>query len=172
MTDAAYTAISSISAAVTAVVTLAAVVVAMRAARYASDQANSLKEQNESAKAGRLIDIHSRFQSEIREIQRSFPPEVNNNNWKPSEEDKRNIALYWYLVFDEWLTCTQLGNDLEVLWKNHYSHGVKAALRLPAFKIKIEEIFRGSSTFLGYGIDFRREIEQLCFEATGHPLKA
>jgi hypothetical protein len=131
-----------------------------------------LKEQNDSIQAGRLIDIHSRFQSEIRAIQRSFPPEVNNHNWQPNAQENRSLSLYWYLVFDEWLTCTQLGDNLKVLWEKHYSHGVKAALRLPAFKAKIEEIFSGSSTFLGYGLEFRKEIERLCFEATGIALNA
>ena len=70
-------------------------------------------------------------------------------------------------LFDEWLTCTQMESGLDPLWEKHYCEGVKSALRLPAFKAKIEEIFRGDSSFFGYGQDFKKEIERLCFAGTG-----
>ncbi len=160
MTDTTYAAISSISTAITAFISMTALFIALRAARSA----------NESAKTGRCVDVHSRFQNEIRAIQRSLPWHVNDPNWQPTPEQTRTIALYWYLVFDEWFTCTRLGSDLRPLWEKHYSEAVKAALRLPQFKLSIEGIFRGSMSFFGYGNEFRVEIERLCREATGRKL--
>lgn len=166
-----WTAISSIATAITAVISFSAVVVALRAAKYASRQAGLLKEQIDSHQASKLVEVHSRFQSEIRAIQKTFPPNVNDPAWAPNEIEIRSISMYWYLVFDEWLTCTQMGSGLAPLWEKHYCEGVKSALRLPAFKAKIEEIFRGDSSFFGYGQDFKKEIERLCFAGTGKPLK-
>jgi hypothetical protein len=166
-----WSAIGSIATAVTAVITLAAVMVALRAAKYTSQQATLLKVQIDAHQASKLVEVHSRFQSEVRAIQRTFPPNVNDPAWTPNEAEMRSITMYWYLVFDEWLTCTQMGSDLAPLWSKHYAEGVKSALRLPAFKARIEEIFRGDSSFFGYGQDFKKEIESLCFTGTGKPLK-
>lgn len=171
MENEVWTAVGSIATAVTAVFTFAAVVVALCAAKYASRQAELLKVQIDSHQASKLVEVHSRFQSEVRAIQKMFPPNVNDLAWVPNDVEIRNISMYWYLVFDEWLTCTQMGSDLAPLWDKHYSEGVKSALRLPAFKAKIEEIFRGDSSFFGYGQDFKKEIERLCFLGTGKSLK-
>lgn len=126
--------------------------------------------QIDSHQAAKLVEVHSRFQSEVRAIQKTFPPNVNEQTWVPNDVEMRNISIYWYLVFDEWLTCTQMGSDLAPLWDKHYSEGVKSALRLPAFKARIEKIFRDDSSFFGYGQDFKIEIERLCFAGTGRPL--
>ncbi len=166
-----WTTISSIATAVTAVISFAAVVVALRAAKYASQQAALLKEQIDSHQASKLVEVHLRFQSEIRAIQKTFPPNVNHPTWAPNELEARSISMYWYLVFDEWLTCTQMGGGLDLLWEKHYSEGVKSALKRPAFKAKIEEIFRGDSSFFGYGQDFKKEIERLCPADENDPLK-
>lgn len=171
MDNETWTAIGSIATAVTAALSFAAVVVAVRAAKYASWQAELLRVQVDSHQASKLIEVHSRFQSEIRAIQKRFPANINDITWEPNEIEMRDISMYWYLVFDEWLTCIQMGGELAPLWEKHYSEGVKSALRLPAFKAKIEEIFRGDSSFFGYGQDFKKEIERLCFLGTGKHLK-
>ncbi len=166
-----WSAIGSIATAITALITFAAVIVALRAARYAADQATLLRAQIDAHQASKLVEVHSRFQSEVRAIQRTFPPGVNDPAWIPNDAELRSITMYWYLVFDEWLTCTQMGSDLAPLWEKHYAEGAKSALRLGAFKSRIEEIFRGDSSFFGYGPEFKKEIERLCFVGTGKPLK-
>jgi hypothetical protein len=166
-----WTTISSIATAVTAVISFAAVVVALRAAKYASQQAALLKEQIDSHQTSKLVEVHSRFQSEIRAIQKTFPPNVNDPAWVPNEHEARNISMYWYLVFDEWLTCTQMNGGLDLLWAKHYSEGVKSALKRPAFKAKIEEIFRDNSSFFGYEKDFKNEIRRLGLADENEPLK-
>lgn len=166
-----WSAVGSIATAITAAITLAAVIVALNAAKLAAQQTTLLREQIDAHQSSKLVEVHSRFQSEVRAIQRTFPPNVNDPAWTPNDAEMRSITMYWYLVFDEWLTCVQMGNGLAPLWENNYAEGVKSALRLGAFKAKIEEIFRGDSAFFGYGPDFKKEIERLCFAGTGKPLK-
>lgn len=166
-----WTAIGSIATAFIALLTLAAAAIALKAAKFAGQQAKLLREQVEASHAATMVEVHSRFQSEIRALQRAFPPTVSNADWVPTATEARSVQLYWYLVFDEWLTCTKMGSELGSLWTQHYSEGVKSALRLPVFRLAAEELFRGSSTFLGYGLEFKKEIEALCFAATGKPLK-
>lgn len=166
-----WTAVSSAAAALTALFTLIAAAIAARAARHAYAQTEILKQQIDSHKTARLTEIHSRFQSQVRDIQRSFPPEVNEDHWVPTKEHERSISIYWYLVFDEWLTCTKLSPDLLILWSDQYSKGVKSALRIPAFRRKIEELFAGESTFLGYGSEFRSVIEAICEDSIGRKLR-
>jgi len=166
-----WAATGSIATVFIAVLTLSAAVIALRAAKFAGQQAKLLQEQVVASQTLGMIEIHSRFQSEFRALQRTLPAAVNNPDWTPTPAEARSLQLYWYLVFDEWLTCTKMGTELTPLWAHNYSEGVKSALRLPAFKIAAENIFRGSSTFLGYGHEFKKEIESLCFSATGKPLK-
>ncbi len=171
MTTEVWAAISSTATALIAALTVAAAVISLRAAQFASQQAKLLQEQVEASHASTMIEVHSRFQSELRALQRTLPAAVNNADYAPTVAEARSIQLYWYLVFDEWLTCTKMGSALVPLWTKHYSEGVKSALRLPAFRLAVEDLFRGSSTFLGYGPEFRAEIERLCFAATGKSLK-
>lgn len=166
-----WNALSSVSTALTAGITLSAAYYASSAASSASAQAEILKAQIDAHRTTRLTEIHSRFQNEFRAIQRTLPHDVNSEAWAPTDDHKRSISLYWYLVFDEWLTCTKLSPDLNSLWEDHYSKGVMSALRLPAFRMKIEEIFSGESTFMGYGPEFRKHIDEICFDAIGKNLR-
>jgi hypothetical protein len=170
MSDLSWAAISSIATSIAAAISLIAVFIALRTAKHMGDQANLLRDQIAAGQALLKIEVHSRFQSEARAIQRTFSANVNNANWTPTDAERRSISLYWYLVFDEWLTCTQMHISLTDLWSKQYSEGVKSALRIPEFKACAVKLFQGSSSFFGYGQAFRAEIERLCYEGTGRPL--
>ncbi len=110
-----------------------------------------------------IVGLHTHFQEKMREIQKSFPPEVNEPSWQPiAREEKRAIRLYWYLVFDEWYTCKYLSNErrLNSLW-DRYSHGVVSALRKPAFDAEVIKMFSEEAIFFGLGYEFSTEIENL-----------
>ena len=147
-----------------------AVLLSFRATKAAQHSVNLLKEQLDNNRLAMKVDVHSRFQNQIRDIQKKFPIEVNNPDWQPNSEERRLITLYWYIVFDEWFTCTQGGPELETLWSKHYVHGVKSALRMPSFKQVIERMFDAESTFLGMGREFKAVINNLCYEVHGRDL--
>jgi hypothetical protein len=121
----------------------------------------------------RRMDIHSKFQSEMREIQKSLPASVNDENWQPSTpKEKRLLTMYWYLVFDEWLICTRGDKTLQSLWNTYYINGVKSALRMAAFKKEIEVLMSGESTFLGHGEEFKKDLNEICRSVHGRNLQA
>jgi hypothetical protein len=162
--------ITSIATALAAIASVVAVFVAARAAKYASSQASLLQDQVSAGHAMLQLEVHSRFQSEVRSIQRTFSPDVNKPEWAPTEIERRSISLYWYLVFDEWLTCSKMHSTLSALWKENYSIGVQSALRNASFNTAARDLFKGDATFFGYGKEFSEEIDRLCREATGKPL--
>lgn len=165
-----WNAIGAIATALAAVASVVAVFVAVRAAKYASDQAALLRDQVQAGQSMLQLEVHSRFQSEVRALQRSFSPNVNSPAWIPTENERRTVSLYWYLVFDEWLTCKKLYPALASMWEQHYSVGVQSALRNSIFNESAKDMFKGSSSFFGHGKEFADEIDRLCRAATGRPL--
>lgn len=170
MTSEIGTLISTIATAIASMASVVAVFVAFKAAKYASHQANLLRDQVIAGQFSLELEVHSRFQGEMRAIQRMFSSEVNKLDWIPSDSERRGISLYWYLVFDEWLTCKKMHIALAPLWDQKYSEGVQSALRKPAFFEVAREMFQGDSTFFGYGKEYASEIDRLCRVGTGKPL--
>ena len=102
-----------------------------------------------------LVDAHFKFQTRFRELQKQFPPEVNDEDqngkriWEPNEtrdenykELVRSIEHYWYFVFDEWFFCNVQDKRLNLLWDSIYSFGVAGALKIPGFKNEINRIMQ------------------------------
>jgi hypothetical protein len=114
----------------------------------------------ELSRKNTITEIHSRFQTSMRALQLEFPHTINENNIGLSPSERRNVQLYWYLVFDEFLTCKKLSNDPELneLWDEYYIKGVTSALRLKNFHNEIAYLLSINSTFLGEREDFEREI--------------
>jgi hypothetical protein len=110
------------------------------------------------------MEIHARFQSEMREIQRGFTNNVNSEAWIPDEDELRNISIYWYFVFDEWFTCINGGDSLKTLWTNHYRIGAKSALKKPKFKERVDELLASPNSFLGMGKEFKIELSSIVHE--------
>ncbi|WOJ95777.1 hypothetical protein R0137_11040 [Congregibacter brevis] len=107
-------------------------------------------------------DIHSRFQSDVRAIQQKLPLGVNTPEaWVPSEEEKRSIRLYWYVVFDEWLVTHVEDKSLKGLWTDYYSRGVSSALKNRHFVEDIKKFFDGESALFGLRSEFRDEVNRL-----------
>ncbi len=120
----------------------------------------------------RQMDIHSKFQAEMRAIQKELPSSVNSENWSPqTPDDARLLTMYWYLVFDEWFMCTKGDKTLRTLWETNYLNGVKSALRMPAFKTEIENLLSGESTFLGHGEEFKIALNEICRDVNGRNLQ-
>lgn len=170
MTNEFWALVSAIATAIAALSSVVAVFIATKAARYAGHQATLLREQTKSGQFSFEVEVHSRFQSEMRAIQRIFSWKVNEPDWEPSDSERRGISLYWYLVFDEWITCKKMHEGLSYLWDERYTVGVQSALRKPAFFAVAKEMFNGDSTFLGYGKEYAIEIDRLCRLGTGKPL--
>lgn len=119
-------------------------------------------------KKNRKIEAHIRFQNVFREIQRGFPKEVNqtdkngNYNWVPeTPEQERNIEIYWQFVFDEWFFCNEGEKYLNELWIKFYSHGVRGALKRPAFKKVIIKIIKSKGYMLGHKNGFKIELNRI-----------
>lgn len=114
----------------------------------------------ELSRKSTITEIHSRFQTSMRELQLRFPHNINDNSTILKDSEKRSVQLYWYLVFDEFLTCKKLSNDPELneLWDKYYIKGVTSALRLQHFHNEIALLLSSNSTFLGEREDFEKEI--------------
>lgn len=125
---------------------------------------NMFQTQIEDNNLKTRMEIHSKFQSEMRNIQRGFSDKVNDDNYSPSIEEIRNITIYWYFVFDEWFTCKNGGKILESLWANHYREGAKSALRNINFKKEVDRLLSRKNSFLGQGKEFERELQELIRE--------
>lgn len=111
------------------------------------------------------MEVHLRFQADMRAIQRMLPQDVNDPDWTPkTPEHRRALSLYWYLVFDEWMTCTTFPTKLTALWER-YAVGVQSSLHLPAFHEAARELLEGRSSLLGHGTAFKAEIARLATQA-------
>jgi hypothetical protein len=109
-----------------------------------------------------VVELHIHFQQQMREIQKAFPPSVNDPSWIPqSNDEKRAVRMYWYLVFDEWVTCKYLSKErrLNALW-DRYRYGVISALSKPAFDSEVRDMFARNAIFFGLAKEFMLEIEE------------
>lgn len=121
------------------------------------------KRQQTSQLEIHVVELHTHFQQVMREIQKTFPPSVNESSWAPQNpQEERALRLYWYLVFDEWYTCKHVSNEkrLNELWKR-YRYGVISALRKPAFDAEVKKMFGEETSFFGLGQEFGMEIDIL-----------
>jgi len=101
------------------------------------------------------IKIHNQFQKELRNLQSQFSIHVNNKDYTPLKLEQRAIQLYWYLVFDEWMTCKHLENDfLEDLWDNYYRKGAQRALQLIPFKSSLDNMIKQGTSFFDLKDEF------------------
>jgi hypothetical protein len=96
-----------------------------------------------------IVDAYFKFQTQFRIIQGRFPVEVNMEDetgariWKPDKSDKeiiRNIERYWLFVADEWFLCNIQDKRLKPLWDDLYRYGIAGALKIPGFKIGIDNL--------------------------------
>jgi hypothetical protein len=117
----------------------------------------------------RKMEIHSRLVNQGREIQSRLPNNVNDTNYEPSENDIRQINMFWYHIFDEWSICYDNESELRELWDRYYSQGVKSALKIKTFREGIENLLKTSDLF-GKSDQFYEEINRLCKESTGNNL--
>jgi len=113
-----------------------------------------------SQKKVHLIDVHTRFQATIRGLQDRMPPDINERLFL-SKEEKRIIRLYWYAVFDEWITCDVRSNDkhLKELWTS-FAWGAKSGIEhIPAFASEFVRFRAGKPYLLGTHDKFFKEVE-------------
>ncbi len=118
--------------------------------------------------------VHIEFQGRIRELQKTFPHTISNQDFDTQDElIIRHITLYFFLVFDEFHVCQIISpNELGVLWKEFYSKGVIAALKRPAFRNRIIEMFKEEDDYTFFGLKevFQAEIERLYRNSYGKEL--
>lgn len=93
-------------------------------------------------------------------------------DWKPSDDEKRNVRLYWYAVLDEWVATTCFKTETEFMWDELYRNGVVGALSMPngVFEEVLCDMIGSGTTFLGKRAEFIAEINAICHEALGQSL--
>lgn len=134
--------------------TAAAAYFALRAVRAAERQVAVMGTQHEQELLSRRMEIYTYFQRRFHDIQKQLPEGVNAPGWVPAANEDRLLTLYWYLVFDEWVTCTKGGVNLSFLWTEYYVNGVRSALKIPAFRAKLNEMVARKTSFLGKSGEF------------------
>jgi hypothetical protein len=160
--------VTEVATVLSAIGTLAAAVFAAHSARTAHASVNAAAMQAEISRQQLTATIHHNFQERIRDIQHGFSSAINEEGWMPeSDAELRLIQLYWYVVFDEWFTCTKFLPQLTKLWDDTYVEGVKSALRRKAFRDVLSGLFEGESSFLGHAIEFREVLEKINYSVTG-----
>jgi len=123
-----------------------------------AEQRQEMAERRSSEKLTTKMKIHNQFQSEMRNLQLKFSNKVNDPDYEPDKNEERAIQLYWYLVFDEWMTCKKLPNDdLNELWDEYYCIGAKRGYKILAFRKVLDEL-KLNTTFLGMKEEFLTEI--------------
>ena len=134
---------------------------------FAAGQFYVSKREQTAQLEAHIVELHTHFQQQIRELQKSFPPTANRSKWKPeNDQQKRAVRLYWYLVFDEWLTCQYLSKEkrLNDLW-GYYRYGVISALQKQCFDEEVKRMFKEKPVFFGLAQEFEAEINKLRKEA-------
>lgn len=120
----------------------------------------------------RKLTLHYQFQTTIRELQKLLPATVNSKDYVPTDEEKRIISLYWYCIFDEWYICKKQSKFYSDLWDNIYVKGLDSAFKIEAFRTRIEEMFvKGESSFMGFGMEFKNVLNEICFTSTKSQLR-
>lgn len=134
---------------------------------FAAAQLFISKRQQNAQLEIHIVELHTHFQQQMREIQKTLPSGVNTTGWLPRGDDERRaIRLYWYLVFDEWYTCQYLSNErrLNALWER-YRYSVISALTIPAFDDDVKNMFNTNTIFFGLAKEFSVEIDSMRVEA-------
>lgn len=134
---------------------------------FAAAQVFVSKRQQNAQLEIHIVELHTHFQQQMREIQKALPSGVNTPGWVPrGDNEERAIRLYWYLVFDEWYTCQYLSTEqrLNALW-GRYRYGVISALTNPAFDADVKQMFERNAIFFGLAKEFAAEIDSLRVEA-------
>lgn len=120
----------------------------------------------------RKLNLHYQFQTTIRELQKQLPANVNDKDYVPTVEEKRIISLYWYCIFDEWYICKKQSEFYADLWDKIYVKGLDSAFKIEAFRVRIEEMFdKGESSFMGFGMEFKTVLNEICYNSTKTQLK-
>lgn len=111
-----------------------------------------------------LVDLHNKFQFEIRRIQEKMPTDINERCGSFTKAEHRVIRMYWYAVFDEWMTCKYRSNDPELnqIWE-YFAWGAKSAIdKLPIFAYELVDLRRVNPYLLGTHDKFFQEVELFC----------
>lgn len=130
---------------------------------FAAAQVFVSKRQQNAQLEIHIVELHTHFQQQMREIQKALPSGVNTPGWVPSgNNEERAIRLYWYLVFDEWFTCHYLSKEkrLNALWER-YRYGVISALTNPVFDADVKEMLDKNVILFGLAKEFASEIDSL-----------
>jgi len=149
------------------IIALIAVAAAVFAAIGAILSAWASRKQVSLSQDVSVLEAHRQFQSTIRDIQKSLPPEVNEDGWQPTKQEKRIIRMYWYAVFDEWLWTQELSPLYKRLWDEVYRHGVKGGMRNQAFKAELDDMLSGPTVFAGRKEAFLAELDAIYREVHG-----
>ena len=91
--------------------------------------------------------------------------------WQPSEAEDKAMYRYWYLTFHEWFVSENGGTQVKKFWEKMYKNGIKRALSNPALKLKLEKMFDGEASFLGFRDEFFRMMNKLCLEVNNESLR-
>lgn len=129
---------------------------------FAAAQVFVSKRQQSAELEIHIVELHTHFQQQIRDVQKLLPPEVNDAGWKPKDKrEERAVMIYWYIVFDEWYTCQYLSKEkrLNALWER-YRYGVVSALANPAFDDEVKKMLSNNAIFFGLAAEFAAEIDR------------
>ncbi len=164
--------IELITVAVSSVCAVISVVYAYKMTIISQKNTELSKKAFDDNRNERKLNLHNQFQSAIRDIQEKLPATVNDKNYTPTTEEKRIISMYWYAIFDEWYICKKQSEFYSDLWDGFYVKGLESAFKIDAFKNRIEEMFeKGESSFMGFGMEFKRVLNEICFTSTKTQLK-
>lgn len=148
-------------------ISLFATIAAFMASRQAKRAANISEHHSSQSMKNEILSMHINFQTEIRNLQKQLPPEVNDSGWVPSKQEKRIIRMYWYAVFDEWLASVKIGANIKHMWDEYYRNGVTGAMTNGAFVDELRVMIAGPTTFLGKPKDFTDELKAIYKEVHG-----
>ncbi|MEP0546606.1 MAG: hypothetical protein ABJF88_06715 [Rhodothermales bacterium] len=158
-----------IGAMISAIAALGATIFAFLSTQNSRRQSEILEKQMDLDRRFRKMEVHARLISQGRDIQSRLPAAVGRDSWIPSEEDRRQITMFWYHIFDEWTICKEEESELHTLWDEYYSKGVASALKIPAFRDNLKELLKASNLF-GKADRFHQEIDRIHKGAFGHHL--
>jgi len=165
-----FEALAALAAATSAFMSWRAADTARHQASVARQQLDVVEEQLANARMARRMDIHIRFQTEIRSLWRDSSWAFDDPDWTPTREEMAAIHMYWCIVYDEWVICTQGGEELRTLWDKYYVGGVKAALRVKAFQEAVEDMINSASSFFAQDREFCEVLDQIAREIHGRGL--
>ena len=74
------------------------------------------------------MEFHYSIIESFRNLQLQFPPGISDKDYQPTEEDKRLIFVFWFLIFDEWFACKHEGKYLKGFWDKYYIHELRSVM--------------------------------------------